>query len=92
VLIEAARARLGGLLEIGDVEAGLRTVGWLHRGISTERVAQAAAEHDVEVVPLSRYGSGRSPKNGLVLGFAAVGEKELRRGVEELRRILEASQ
>jgi len=89
VLIEAARSRLGDLLEIGDVEAGLRTVGWLRHGISAERVAQAAAERDVEVVPLSRYGSGRSPRNGLVLGFAAVDKRELRRGVEELARALE---
>lgn len=91
VLIESARARLGGLLEIGDVEAGLRTVGWLRHGISAERVTQSAAEHDVEVVPLSRYGYGRSPRNGLVLGFAAVDGRELKRGVEGLARALEAS-
>ena len=89
VLIRSARARLGGLLEIGDVEAGLRTVGWLRHGISAERVAEAAAKHDVEVVPLSRYGYGRSPRNGLVLGFAAVDARELRRGVEGLARVLE---
>jgi len=90
VLIEAARARLCGLLEIGDVEAGLRTVGWLKLGISAERVTKAAAEHDVEVVPLSRYASGRSPRNGLVLGFAAVDARELRRGVDELAKVLES--
>jgi len=89
VLIESARARLGDMLEIGNVEAGLRTVGWLRHGISAERVARAAAERDVEVVPLSRYGSGRSPRNGLVLGFAAVDGRELKRGVEELARALE---
>jgi GntR family transcriptional regulator/MocR family aminotransferase len=89
VLIESARVELGGLLEIGNVEAGLRTVGWLRNGVSAERVARAAAEQDVEVVPLSRYGSGRSPQNGLVLGFAAVDARELKRGVEQLARALE---
>lgn len=88
VLIEAARARLAGLLKIIDVEAGLRTVGWLQRGISAERAAQAAAARDVEVVPLSRYAYGRTGRNGLVLGFAAVDAKELRRGVEELAKAL----
>jgi GntR family transcriptional regulator / MocR family aminotransferase len=92
VLMEAARDRLGDSLEIGDVEAGLRTVGWLRRGISADRVAQAAAKRDVEVVPLSRYGSGRSPKNGLVLGFAAVDARELRRGVAELARAIQQTQ
>jgi GntR family transcriptional regulator/MocR family aminotransferase len=89
VLLSAAREQLAGLLEISDVEAGLRTVGWLQRGISAERVAKAAAERDVEVVPLGRYAYGRSRPNGLVLGFAAVDGRELRRGVEELARVLE---
>jgi GntR family transcriptional regulator/MocR family aminotransferase len=90
VLVEAARARLQGLLEIADVEAGLRTVGWLQGGISAEVAARAAAERNVEVVPLSRYAYGRTKRNGLVLGFAAVDGKELRRGVEELARALES--
>lgn len=91
VLVEAARARLAGLLQLTDIEAGLRTVGWLQGGISAERAAQAAAEREVEVVPLSRYAYGRTKRNGLVLGFAAVDAKELRRGVEELARALEGS-
>jgi GntR family transcriptional regulator / MocR family aminotransferase len=89
VLVESARERLGGLLELSSVEAGLRTVGWLQRGISAERAARAAAKRDVEAVPLSRCAYGRSPGNGLLLGFAAVDGKELRRGVEELARALE---
>lgn len=89
VLIDSARERLGDSLEIDDIEAGLRTVGWLKHEMSADRVARAAAQHDVEVVPLSRYGSGRAPRNGLVLGFAAVDARELRRGVEGLARALE---
>jgi GntR family transcriptional regulator/MocR family aminotransferase len=80
---------LTGLLEIPSVEAGLRTVGWLQGGILAEEAAQAAAKYDVEVVPLGRYAYGRSRRNGLVLGFAAVGASELRRGVEQLARALE---
>jgi GntR family transcriptional regulator/MocR family aminotransferase len=89
VLIEASKNILGDRLELYHTEAGLRTVGWLKAGISAERVTHAAAERDVEVVPLSRYAYGKSRRNGLVLGFAAVGERELRRGVEELGRIFE---
>ena len=33
VLLEEARAKLAGLVEISDVEAGLQTIGWL-RGAS----------------------------------------------------------
>jgi GntR family transcriptional regulator/MocR family aminotransferase len=89
VLVESARQRLTGLLEIPAVEAGLRTVGWLQGGIRAERAAQAAAQYDVEVLPLGRYAYGRSRGNGLVLGFAAVGASEIRRGAEQLGRALE---
>ncbi len=88
MLLECAREKLAGSVEISTVEAGLQTVGWLKRGIPAERVAALAALRDVEVVPLSRYASGRSRREGVILGFAAVDPRELRRGVEELARVL----
>jgi GntR family transcriptional regulator/MocR family aminotransferase len=91
VLLESAGQRLSGLLEISHVEAGLQTVGWLKCGISANQAAAAAAKRQVEVVPLSRYASGSARKDGLVLGFAAVDARELRRGVEQLARALETS-
>ena len=49
VFLESSRSRLGGLLEIPDVEAGLQTVGWLAPGIPAEQAADEAAKHEVEV-------------------------------------------
>jgi GntR family transcriptional regulator/MocR family aminotransferase len=89
VLLESAHQRLAGLLEIPAVEAGLRTVGWLQGEILAEQAAQAAAKYDVEVIPLGRYAYGRARHDGIVLGFAAVDARELRRGVEQLARALE---
>jgi len=56
--------------------------------LRAERVADLAARRGVEVVPLSRYASGRSRREGLILGFAAVDPKEIRRGVHELEQVL----
>ncbi len=84
VLLDAARERLPGLLEISPVEAGLQTVGWLGRGIEGEAAAEAAAARGVEVTPLSRYYRGHPVSEGLQLGFAAVDAHEIRRGVREL--------
>jgi GntR family transcriptional regulator/MocR family aminotransferase len=89
VLLESARGELAGLLEIPPVEAGLRTVAWLTGGMRAENAAKAAAKFDVDVLPLSRYAYGRSKSNGLVLGFAAVDAKEIRRGVEQLAKALQ---
>jgi GntR family transcriptional regulator / MocR family aminotransferase len=90
VLLESARRRLAGLLEISDIEAGLQTAGWLCGGMNGEAAAQAAAKRGVEVTPLSRYSRGRMSRAGLHLGFAAVDEREIRRGVGELALALEA--
>jgi GntR family transcriptional regulator/MocR family aminotransferase len=88
VLLKAAREKLAGVMEISTVEAGLQTIGWL-QGIRADAVAQAAAEKNVEVRPLIRYAFGRAPQNGIVLGFAAVEPRELRRGVDELARAIQ---
>ena len=88
VLLKGAREKLEGLVEISNVEAGLQTIGWLPERVTTENVAAAAAARNVEVIPLRRYAFGRVRGNGIVLGFAAVEPKELRRGVEELAAIL----
>jgi GntR family transcriptional regulator/MocR family aminotransferase len=89
VLQEGARQRLGGLLEISGIDAGLQTAGWLIGGVDGEAVAQAAAQRGVEVTALSRYSRGPMAREGLHLGFAAVDPREIRRGVEELAVALE---
>ena len=88
-LLEGARQRLAGLLEIPEVEAGLQTVGWLCGGMDGESAARAAAARGVEVTPLSESSRGRLARDGLQLGFAAVDEAEIRRGVRELAAALE---
>jgi GntR family transcriptional regulator / MocR family aminotransferase len=88
VLLKGARAELAGLVEISNVEAGLQTIGWLPKRSRAEDVAADAAKKNVEVIPLQRYAFGRVRGNGIVLGFAAVEPRELRRGVEELASVL----
>jgi GntR family transcriptional regulator/MocR family aminotransferase len=89
VLLETARQRLSGLLELSNVEAGLQTAGWLSGGLDAESAAQAAARRNVEVTPLRRYSRGPMTREGLQLGFAAVDAREIRRGVRDLAAALE---
>jgi GntR family transcriptional regulator / MocR family aminotransferase len=91
IFLELARQHLSERLEIPSVEAGLQTVGWLAPGIRANRVAAEAADRGVEVIPLSRYTKHRYSREGLILGFASVDENELRRGIEELTRVLAES-
>jgi GntR family transcriptional regulator/MocR family aminotransferase len=90
VLLEEARLRLAGLLEVSNVEAGLQTTGWLGSGIDAALAAEAAARRNVEIMPLSVYGTSRATRGALHLGFAAVEPKEIRRGIRELAIVLES--
>jgi GntR family transcriptional regulator / MocR family aminotransferase len=91
VLLAAGSERLAGWLELSPVEAGLQTCGRLAPGIDAEAVARAAADRGVQVEPLARFYRAGAPISGLQLGFAAVDEREIRRGVRELAAVLEAA-
>jgi GntR family transcriptional regulator / MocR family aminotransferase len=83
-LLDGARRHLAGLLDVSQVEAGLQTAGWLARGLDGASVARAAAARGVQVTPLDEYCLRPLPRQGLQLGFAAVDEAEIERGVREL--------
>jgi GntR family transcriptional regulator/MocR family aminotransferase len=89
VLLVSARVDLAEFLDISNVEAGLQTIGWLKGRLTAQTAASAAAESDVEVIPLNRYAWGHARREGLVLGFAAVDPSEIRRGVDRLAGVLQ---
>jgi GntR family transcriptional regulator/MocR family aminotransferase len=88
VLLDGTRRYLTGLLDVSGIEAGLQTVGWLAAARDAATVARAAAARRVEVIPLGRPALGTVPREALLLGFAAVDEEEIMRGVRELARVL----
>jgi GntR family transcriptional regulator/MocR family aminotransferase len=88
-LVESARRKLAGLLQLSDVEAGLQTVGWLQQGIDSKAAQRAAALGKVEVNPLPVSSPMRMPRQALQLGFAAVNPQEIKRGVHQLGLALE---
>jgi GntR family transcriptional regulator/MocR family aminotransferase len=88
VLQESARRELAGLVEITGIEAGLQTTGWLGDGIGGDAAVAAAAARGVDVASLGRYARRPLAREGLQLGFAAVGPAEIRRGVRDLAAAL----
>jgi GntR family transcriptional regulator/MocR family aminotransferase len=90
ILRDSVERRMGGLLEIPEIEAGVQTVAWLRKGLDAEAVAKAASPLGVEVIPLRRFVLETRRPEGLVLGFAAVDDREIRRGVDALARALDS--
>src|SRR5207245_199138 len=88
VLLEEAKRHLAGLLELAPSGAGLQCVGWLAPGLDDRTAARAAAAHDVEVTPVSRFALGRLSRPGLLLSFGAFEPRQIRAGVQRLAEAL----
>ncbi|MEO8661210.1 MAG: PLP-dependent aminotransferase family protein, partial [Bryobacteraceae bacterium] len=88
VLREEVERRLGGVLLLPEIEAGLNTPAFLLNGMSSGEAAERARRRGLEVWELDRYAIARTDLRGLILGFAAFTEREIRAGVVELARAL----
>lgn len=88
LLLDAARRELTGLLDVQASDAGLRAIGWLPQGTDDRLAARHAAAEGVDTAPLSSFYRGPTKRSGLMLGFAAFSEPELRSGARKLARAL----
>jgi GntR family transcriptional regulator/MocR family aminotransferase len=81
-LIRALQRRRSGWT-IRGIAAGLHLVAMLPRGIDERQVARTAAEHDVRLYPIGAYWQQRPKRErqGLVLGYAHLTEREIADGV-----------
>ncbi|WP_374367323.1 PLP-dependent aminotransferase family protein [Dongia sp.] len=87
-LIDAARAKLGGLIEVMPTDTGLHTIGVLPQGTSESAISAAALARNITVVPFGRYSIEPIQQSGLVLGFSGIGTGEIRKGVDILAEII----
>jgi GntR family transcriptional regulator/MocR family aminotransferase len=88
-LREGGRKYLDGLLEISRIQAGLYTTGLLCNGMQSREAEEAAARQKVETIGIDRFALRRTDVQGLVLGFGAFDEGQIRRGLQGLAAALE---
>lgn len=88
VLVREANHELEDLLEIQPAQAGLHLMGWLPEGVDDNTVSREAATHGVDAQPLSALSTLRQERGGLLLGYAAYSESEIRHGIKRLGQAL----
>ncbi|HYO83136.1 MAG TPA: PLP-dependent aminotransferase family protein [Bryobacteraceae bacterium] len=82
---------LGGILRLPEIAAGLNTPAYLENGMRSDEAAERAQQAGVDAWPLDAYCLQRRDVHGLMLGFAAFTEREIRAGVLTLARALASS-
>jgi GntR family transcriptional regulator/MocR family aminotransferase len=84
-LLAIAQPALGELLELRPAAAGMRLFGWLPQGVDDACVVREALRRGLRVEALSHYAGGPPlERGGLLLGYAAFSEAQLRQGVPQL--------
>jgi GntR family transcriptional regulator/MocR family aminotransferase len=88
ILVEEARMNLKGMLEVAPAEAGMHLIGWLPPGIDDRDVSRRAAEANLKIAPVSDYCLNQKLRGGLLLGYTAFNERQIKLGVKKLARVL----
>ena len=89
-LVSAVEEELKGLLEANASEAGMYLIGWLLGDLNDQRASETAAAYGIEAPPLSTFRIEPGSSQGLLLGYTAFTEDEIRRGVKRLAEALQS--
>lgn len=88
LLVELVQQKLAGRLDLSPGEAGLHLIAWLI-GLDDQTVSARLLEAGIQAPSLSSYAVQSQPQPGLVLGYAALTESQIRQSVELMARVLE---
>ena len=88
-LVRAVQRDLGGLLQLAPSQASLQTIAWLASDIDEDEACRRAAARGIDAVALSKLTIDRTMPPGLVLGVGSAHPRAIRRGIKELRNVLQ---
>jgi GntR family transcriptional regulator/MocR family aminotransferase len=91
VFREAIHKNLAGCVVMPDIEAGIHIAAWLGKGLNANAIVDAAARENVETVPIHQFVLRTPRPEGLLLGFAAYDERQIREGVDRLATVVSRS-
>jgi GntR family transcriptional regulator/MocR family aminotransferase len=79
---------MGSMFDVTLAKAGMHLIGWLPGGVSDSEVSRRAAGEGLTLAPVSTYCINQNLRGGLLLGYTAYGEKQIRQGMKKLARVL----
>ncbi len=83
--LKLCRRKLSAWMDVSENDAGMQILGWLIPPLDDHAIASAALRYGVDVQPISINYQHDAPRQGLLLGFAGVGDREMVRAVNGLR-------
>ncbi|MDQ3063815.1 MAG: PLP-dependent aminotransferase family protein [Acidobacteriota bacterium] len=90
ILIAEVKKHLAGKLEVKKLVSGMHVIGWLNDDVEDLVVAKKAAEFGVTVAAVSSHSLTKKERGGLILGYTAINEKQIKKGVKQLAKAMES--
>lgn len=91
ILVSECKKHLKGLLEVEKTDAGMHVVGWLPEGVDDRTISEKAAERNLKLAPVSGYSGKKMKRGGLILGYTAFDERQIKNGVKIIKEILSSN-
>ncbi len=88
-LLEAVNQQLAGLMEMTLSDGGMHEIGWLPGHLDDKECAVRANDVEITAQPVSEYSLRYGTRPGLVLGYAAYNEAEIKTAVQSLATVLQ---
>jgi GntR family transcriptional regulator / MocR family aminotransferase len=89
ILISEVKKHLAGQLEVKKSVSGMHIIGWLNDGVEDFAVARKAGQFGVKTAAISSHSLIKEERGGLILGYTAIDEKQIKMGVRQLAKALE---
>ena len=89
-LVTELKKHLAGWLEVKNLNSGMHIIGWLPDGVSDKLAAAQAAQFGVRTATVSAHSLTKSKRGGLILGYTATNEMQIKKGVRQLAKALKS--
>lgn len=91
ILVSECKKHLKGLLEVEKTDAGMHLVGWLPEGVDDQTISEKAAQRNLKLAPVSSYSGKKMKRGGLILGYTAFDDRQIKNGVKVMKEILSSN-
>jgi GntR family transcriptional regulator/MocR family aminotransferase len=88
ILISEINKELKGIVKAESSPAGMHIIAWLPKKANDKKIAEEAVKKGIIVRPLSEYSIKFFQNPGLLLGYTAFEKTQIKKGIQELKKIL----
>ncbi len=89
-LVTEINKYLADWLQVKKLPSGMHLIGWLPEGMNDQFVAEKVAAAGIRTATVSSHSLTEWQHGGLILGYTAIDEKQIKEGVKQLAKVFKS--